>query len=83
MYLTGPVFFLVKNFYAYGSVGLSIRIHKLGFDTIGHVLFILTPCLTTCEFPASWKHSIVHSIPKSGIPPEDSNFVPIYRPGFC
>ena len=72
------VLFSMKNSSATGSDGVSIRILKLCFDAIGHVLlFILNSCLTTCEFPASWKHSIVHPIHKSGSPSEASNFRPI------
>ena len=72
------VLFSMKNSSATGSDGVSIRILKLSFDAIGHVLlFILNSCLTTCEFPASWKHSIIHPIHKSGSPSEASNFRPI------
>ena len=68
----------MKNSSATGSDGVSIRIFKLCFDAIGHVLlFILNSCLTTCEIPASWKHSIVHPIHKAGSPSETSNFRPI------
>ena len=72
------VLFSMKNSSATGSDGVSIRILKLCFDAIGHVLlFILNSCLTTCEFPDSWKHSIVHPIHKSGNPSDPSNFRPI------
>ena len=72
------VLFSMKNSSATGSDGVSIRILKLCFDAIGHVLlFILNSCLTTCEFPASWKHSIVHPVHKLGSPSEASNFRPI------
>ena len=72
------VLFSMKISSATGSDGVSIRILKLCFDAIGHVLlFILNSFLTTCEFPASWKHSIVHPIHKSGSPSEASNFRPI------
>ena len=72
------VLFSMKSSSATGSDGVSIRILKLCFDTIGHVLlFILNACLTTCDFPASWKHSIVHPIHKSGCTTEASNYRPI------
>ena len=70
--------FSMKNSSATGSDGVSIRILRLCFDAIGHVLiFILNSCLTTCEFPASWKHSIVHPIYKSGSHSSASNYRPI------
>ena len=72
------VLFSMKNSSATGSDGVSIRILKLCFDSIGRVLlFILNSCLSTCEFPASWKHSIVHPIHKSGSPSDVSNYRPI------
>jgi len=68
----------MKNSGACGSDGICIRVLKLCFDVIGHVfLHIINTCLTTCEFPASWKHSIVHPIHKSGSLSETSNFRPI------
>ena len=72
------VLFSMKNSGACGSDGICTRILKLCFDVIGHVfLHIINTCLTTCEFPASWKHSIVHPIHKSGSLSETSNFRPI------
>ena len=72
------VLYSMKSSSATGSDGVSIRIFKLCFDAIGHVLlFILSFCLTTCEFPASWKHSVAHPVHKSGSPSEASNFRPI------
>ena len=38
---------------------------------------MINTCITTCEYPASWKHSIVHPIHKSGSLSETSNFRPI------
>ena len=37
-----------------------------GFDVIGHVLLHINTCLASCEFPASWKHTVIHPIHKSG-----------------
>ena len=72
------ILFSMKNSGACGSDGICIRILKLCFDAIGHVfLHIINTCLTTCEYPASWKHSIVHPIHKSGSLSETSNFRPI------
>ena len=71
------VLFSMKNSSATSSDGVSIRILKLCFDAICHVLLFILNCLTTCEFPASWKHSIVHPVHKSGSPSEASNFRPI------
>ena len=68
----------MKNSGACGADGICIKVIKLCFETIGHViLHILNTCLTTCEFPDSWKHSIVHPIHKSGSPSDASNFRPI------
>ena len=51
------ILFSMKNSGACGSDGICIRILKLSFDAIGHVfLHIINTCLTTCDFPASWKH---------------------------
>ena len=58
--------------------GVSIRILKLCFGAIGHVLlYFVNTCLTTCDFPASWKHSIIHPIHKSGDTSQASNYRPI------
>ena len=74
----GSILFSMKNSGACGSDGICIRILKLCFDAIGHVfLHIINTCLTTHEYPASWKHSIVHPIHKSGSLSETSNFRPI------
>ena len=68
----------MKNSATSGSDGICIRILKLCFGSIGHVLlYLVNSCLTSCEFPASWKHSIVHPIHKSGDPSNPSNFRPI------
>ena len=73
-----PVLFSMANSGACGTDGICIRIFKICYDVIGHVLLhILNTCLTTCQYPASWKHSIVHPIHKSGNPADASNFRPI------
>ena len=71
------ILFSMKNSGACGSDSICIRILKLCFDVIGHVLLYINTCLTTHEYPASWKHSIVHPIHKSGSLSETSNFRPI------
>ena len=59
---------MVLVFVSYSSV----------FDAIGPVLLhIVNTCLTTCDFPDSWKHSMVHPIFKSGDPTVISNYRPI------
>ena len=56
----------MKNSSSSGSDGVSIRILRLCFDSISHILlYFVNTCLTTCEFPASWKHSIVYPIHKA------------------
>ena len=73
-----PILFSMKNSGACGADGICIKIIKLSFDVIGQViLHILNTCLTSCQYPASWKHSIVHPIHKSGNPSDASNFRPI------
>ena len=72
------VLFSMKNSSTSGSDGVSIRILKLCFGAIGHVLlYFVNTCLTTCDFPASWKHSIIHPIHKSGDTSQASNYRPI------
>ena len=72
------ILFSMKNSSSSGSDGICIRILKICFGSIGHVLlYLVNSCLTSCEFPASWKHSIVHPIHKSGDPSNPSNFRPI------
>ena len=72
------VLFFMKNSSVPGSDGVSTQILRLCFDAIGHVLFyFVNICLTTCEFPDSWKHSIIHPIHKSGNPSDASNYRPI------
>ena len=72
------VLFSIKNSSATGSDGVSIRLLRLCFDAIGHILlFFVNTCLTTCDFPEPWKHSIIHPIHKSGNPSDVSNYRPI------
>ena len=70
--------FSMKRSGACGPDGISIRILLLCFDAIGPILLhIVNACLTTCDFPDSWKHSMVHPIFKSGDPTVISNYRPI------
>ena len=72
------VMFSMKRSGACGSDGICIRILILCFDAIGPVLLhIINTCLTSCDFPDSWKHSLVHPIFKSGDPSIVSNYRPI------
>ena len=68
----------MRNSPACGADGLCIRILKLSFNSIGHVLlFLAKACITSNEIPASWKHSLVYPIHKTGDPANPSNFRPI------
>ena len=70
--------FSMKKSGACGTDGICIRTLKLAFNAICHVLlFIINSCLQNCEYPAEWKHSLVHPIHKSGDPAEAANFRPI------
>ena len=72
------IIFSMRNSPARGADGLCIRLLKLAFNSIGHVLlFIINSCIATNDVPQSWKHSIVHPIHKSGDPSNPSNFRPI------
>ena len=72
------VVFSMKRSGACGFDGISIRILLLCFDAIGPILLhIVNVCLTSCDFPDSWKHSVVHPIFKSGDPAVISNYRPI------
>ena len=63
---------------ACGPDGIYIRILLLCFDAIGPVLrHIINACLTSCDFPDSWKHSLVYPIFKSSDPAVISNYRPI------
>ena len=68
----------MKRSGACGPDGICIRILLLCFETIGPVLLhIVNTCLTSCDFPDTWKHSLVHPIYKSGDPTVISNYRPI------
>ena len=55
------VMFSMKRTGACGSDGICIRILILCFDVIGPILLhIINTCLTTCDIPDTWKHSLVH-----------------------
>ena len=70
--------FSMKRSGACGSDGICIRILILCFDAIGPVLLhIINTCLTSCDFPETWKHSLVYPIFKSGDPSIISNYRPI------
>ena len=72
------VMFSMKRSGACGSDGICIRILILCFDAIGPILLhIVNTCLTSCDFPVAWKHSLVHPIFKSGDPTMTSNYRPI------
>ena len=71
------VVFSMKRSGACGPDGVCIRILLLCFEAIGpFLLHVVNTCLTSCDFPDSWKHSLVHPIFKSG----DPNLVSNYRP---
>ena len=72
------VVFSMKRSGACGPDGVCIRILLLCFDAIGPVLLhVVNTCLTSCDFPDSWKHSLVHPVFKSGDPTLVSNYRPI------
>ena len=72
------VVFSMKRSGACGPDGISIRILLLCFDAIGPILLhLVNVCLTSCDFPDSWKHSVVNPIFKSGDPAVISNYRPI------
>ena len=61
-----------------GQDGISVTILKASFDAIPHVIqHIVNSCLAKSDFPASWKHSMVIPIFKSGDSSNPSNFRPI------
>ena len=71
------VMFSMKRSGACGPDGICVRILILSFDVIGPILLhIINTCLTTCDIPSAWKHSLVHPIFKSG----DPTLIPNYRP---
>ena len=70
--------FTVSDMWSEIPDGISIRILLLCFDAIGPVLLhIINACLSSCDFPDSWKHSLVHPIFKSGNPDIVFNYRPI------
>ena len=72
------IIFSMRNSPARGADGLCIRILKLAFNSISHVLlFLVNSCITTNDVPSSWKHSLIHPIHKTGDPSNPSNFRPI------
>ena len=72
------VVFSMKRSGACGADGICIRILLLCFDAIGPILLhLVNTCLVSCDFPDSWKHSLVHPIYKSGDPDLVSNYRPI------
>ena len=57
------VVYSMKRSGACGPDGSCIRILILCFEAIGPVLLhIVNACLTSCDFPDTWKHSLVHPI---------------------
>ena len=57
--------------------GVCIRTLLLSFEAIGPMLLhVVNVCLSTCDYPDSRKHSLVHRIFKSG----DHYLVSNYRP---
>ena len=72
------VVFSMKRSGACGPDGVCIRVLLLSFDAIGpFLLHVVNTCLSSCDFPDSWKHSLVHPIFKSGDPDLVSNYRPI------
>ena len=70
------VMFSMKRSGACGPDGICVRILILSFDVIGPILLhIINTCLTTCDIPSAWKHSLVHPIFKYG----DPTLIPNYR----
>ena len=76
--LREAVFSMKQRSGACGPDGISIRILLLCFDAIGPVLLhIINACLSSCDFPDSWEHSLVYPIFKSGNPDIVSDYRPI------
>ena len=68
----------MKRSGASGPDGISIRVLLLCFDVISPILLhLVNTCLTSSDFPDSWKHSLVYPIFKSGDPTVISNYRPI------
>ena len=63
---------------ACGLDGICVRMLKLCLPVISPVLLhIVNSCLTRCDIPDEWKHSLVNPIHKSGDPSNPANFRPI------
>ena len=74
----GHTVFSLRNSAACGADGVSIRMLKTAFPSIGGiVLHIINTCITESDIPEQWKHSIVRPIFKSGNPSDPANFRPI------
>ena len=70
--------FSMRNSAACGDDGLCIRVFKMSFPCVGHILLhIVNQCLITSDIPSSWKHALVQPIFKSGDPANPSSFRPI------
>ena len=68
----------MKQSGACGTDGISIQVLKLCYDVIGPVfLHIINTCFSSGEYPAPWKHSIIHPIHKAGNQSAASNYRPI------
>ena len=68
----------MRNSSARGSDGLCIKVIKLSFNSIGHILLhLVNSCIISNDIPTDWKHSLVHPILKSGDPTDPSNYRPI------
>ena len=72
------IIFGLSSSSACGADGISIHMFRMTFDSIGEViLHLVNSSITQSDVPASWKHSVVHPILKSGDPSDPSNFRPI------
>ena len=70
--------FSMRNSSSGGQDGICIRVLKACFDAIPDVIqHIVNSCLANADLPASWKHSQIFPIFKSGDPSNPSNFRPI------
>ena len=60
---------------ACGIDGICVRVIKMCLPVISPILLhLVNPCLTRCDIPAEWKHSLVNPIHKSGDPSNPANF---------
>ena len=68
----------MRNTPARGADGVCVRVLKAALPAVGVViLHIINTCLVLSDYPAAWKHSLVHPIFKTGDPSDPSNFRPI------